>query len=170
VLPEEEFRSAWPRVVRVVAAWCGSLDAAEEYAAEAFARLVSSASTTSRPGDVAAWCIQVAKRAYLDDRRRGETFARLAPQLDAGGRQVAAEGHDMDPDDFASALDDRLALLFVACDDALAEGAQLVLALRVVCGLDLGEVADHLGIQRSAAAARLTRASLSSVASAISVA
>ncbi len=55
-------------------------------------------------------------------------------------------------------LDDRLALLFVACDEALAPGAQMVLALRVVCGLSIAEVAMHLGIQESAAAARLTRA------------
>ena len=55
-------------------------------------------------------------------------------------------------------LDDRLALLFVACDEALAPGAQMVLALRVVCGLSIAETAMHLGIQESAAAARLTRA------------
>ena len=56
------------------------------------------------------------------------------------------------------ALDDRVALLFVACDPALTEQARLVLALRVVCGLDVPRIAAHLGIQPSAAAARLTRA------------
>ena len=34
-------------------------------------------------------------------------------------------------------LDDRLALLFVACDQALSPTSQMVLALRVVCGLDV---------------------------------
>ena len=55
-------------------------------------------------------------------------------------------------------LDDRVALLFVACDEALAPGARMVLALRVVCGLTIAQTAMHLGIQDSAAAARLTRA------------
>ncbi|WP_394554230.1 DUF6596 domain-containing protein [Agromyces sp. MMS24-JH15] len=55
-------------------------------------------------------------------------------------------------------LDDRLALLFVACDPALTEQARLVLALRLVCGLDVPRIAAHLGIQPTAAAARLTRA------------
>ncbi len=156
VVPEEEFRVAWPRVVRVVAAWCGSLDAAEEYAAESFARAVGQARP---PDDLAAWCVQVAKRAYLDDKRRRETFARLAPAV-AGraGLPATSDDDDMDPDDVSTGLDDRLALLFVACDDALAEGAQLVLALRVVCGLSIADVAHHLGIRESAAAARLTRA------------
>jgi RNA polymerase sigma-70 factor (ECF subfamily) len=154
VVPEEEFRDAWPRVVRVVAAWCGSLDAAEEHAAEAFARAVAQ---TRPPDDIAAWCIQVAKRAYLDDRRRRETFARLAA-VPGGPVPTTASVADVDPDDVADGLDDRLALLFVACDETLAKGAQLVLALRVVCGLSIEEVAHHLGIQRTAAAARLTRA------------
>ena len=159
MVPDEEFRDAWPHVVRVVAAWCGSLDAGEEYAAEAFARLVSTSSTGGPPEDVAAWCVQVAKRAFLDDRRRSDTFTRLAPSV-ADRHPVTAPpvDDDMDPDDVPPDLDDRLALLFVACDDALPEGAQLVLARRVVCGLTIGEVADHLGIQQSAAAARLTRA------------
>jgi RNA polymerase sigma-70 factor (ECF subfamily) len=56
------------------------------------------------------------------------------------------------------ALDDRLALLFVACDEAIAPSSQMVLALRVVCGLTTAQIATHLGIQTPAAAARLTRA------------
>ena len=154
-MAEEEFRDAWPRVVRVVAAWCGSLDAAEEYAAESFARAVGQ---VRPPDDLAAWCVQVAKRAYLDDKRRRETFARLAPSVVGRAGLPTTDDDDMDPDDVSAGLDDRLALLFVACDDALTEGAQLVLALRVVCGLSIADVAHHLGIRESAAAARLTRA------------
>lgn len=158
MVSDEEFRSAWPRVVRALAAWCGSLDAAEEHAAEAFARLVTTAG--SAPDDVVAWCIQVAKRAFIDDQRRGSRFARLSPALAGPGRlaDAALRIDDMDPDDLSAGLDDRLALLFVACDDTLPRGAQLVLALRVVCGLSIPEIADHLGIKHTAAAARLTRA------------
>lgn len=157
MVSDEQFREAWPRVVRVLAAWCGSLDAAEEYAAEAFSRLLSSGATGAPPADPVAWCIQVAKRAFIDDRRRGARFTRLAPAL-AGAGGAASLADDMDPDDLAAGLDDRLALLFVACDDALARGAQLVLALRIVCGLGIPEVAEHLGVKETAAAARLTRA------------
>ncbi len=72
-----EFRAAWPRIVRVLAAWSGSLDDAEEYAAEAMARAV----THDDIDDLAAWCVRVAKRAWVDDHRRRGTFARLAPEL-----------------------------------------------------------------------------------------
>ncbi len=146
-----EFRAAWPRVVRVLAAWSGSLDDAEEYAAEAMARAVTQDDVDI--DDLAAWCVRVAKRAWIDDHRRRGTFARLAPDLAPQEAMAAVETGEI-PDE----LDDRLALLFVACDEALAPGAQMVLALRVVCGLTITETAMHLGIQESAAAARLTRA------------
>jgi RNA polymerase sigma-70 factor (ECF subfamily) len=138
----EEFRAAWPRVVRVLATWSGSLDDAEEFAAEAMARAV--AHQGAPIDDLAAWCVRVAKRAWIDEHRRREAFERVAPRF------VTEERGDV--------VDDRLALLLVACDPALAPGAQMVLALRVVCGLSIAETAAHLGIQETAAAARLTRA------------
>jgi RNA polymerase sigma-70 factor (ECF subfamily) len=144
-----EFRAAWPRIVRVLAAWSGSLDDAEEYAAEAVARALA----RDDIDDLAAWCVRVAKRAWIDDHRRRGVFARLAPEL-ASEEAVAA----VETGDLPEGLDDRLALLFVACDDALAPGARMVLALRVVCGLSIAETAMHLGIKEAAAAARLTRA------------
>lgn len=147
---DEEFRAVWPRVVRALAAWSGSLDDAEEYAAEAMARAVDQDAV----GNLGAWCVSVAKRAWIDDHRRRGVFTRLAPELATGEAMPAHKP----PDDVSDALDDRVALLFVACDETLAPGARMVLALRVVCGLTIAQTAMHLGIQESTAAARLTRA------------
>jgi len=148
------FRAAWPQVVRALAVATRSLDLGEEYAAEAVAR--AAARPPGEVDDLVAWCVQVGRRAWLDDVRRQQRFDRLLPDL--------AVGHDaspaMDPGSHlpGDELDDRLALLFVACDDALAPGAQLVLAMRVVLGLDTRRIAGHLGIAEATAAARLTRA------------
>jgi RNA polymerase sigma-70 factor (ECF subfamily) len=147
---DEEFRAAWPRVVRTLAAWSGSLDDAEEYAAEAMSRAVGH----ERVDDLAAWCVSVAKRAWIDDHRRRDVFTRIAPEVVTGEAMAAVRTSDEVPEE----LDDRVALLFVACDETLVPGARMVLALRVVCGLTIPQVAMHLGIQESAAAARLTRA------------
>ena len=151
-LTDEEFRAAWPRVVRALASWSGSLDDAEEYAAEAFARAVD----RDEVDDLAAWCVSVAKRAWIDDHRRRESLH--ADRAGPGHRRSDARRQHEPPDDVPDELDDRVALLFVACDEALAPGARMVLALRVVCGLTIAQTAMHLGIQDSAAAARLTRA------------
>ena len=156
-----EFEEAWPRIVRVLASFTGSLDDAEEYAAEAVARAADHERRTGRPIDSwAAWCTTVAKRAWLDDTRRRAALDRLAPQLARPEADATAiDPTTMDTDDLArEGLDDRLALLYVACDEALSPASRMVLALRVVCGLTIPEIAGHLGVQDTAAAARLTRA------------
>ncbi|WP_432479060.1 DUF6596 domain-containing protein [Nocardioides sp. GXQ0305] len=151
---ERAFRAAWPQVVRALAVATRSLDLGEEYAAEAFAR--AAGRPPGEVDDLAAWCVQVGRRAWLDDVRRQQRFDRLLPDLAAGhGPDPTAMESEHTPGDD---LDDRLALLFVACDEALAPGAQLVLAMRVVLGLDTRRIASHLGIAEATAAARLTRA------------
>lgn len=160
----EDFVDAWPRIVRSLAASTGSLDDAEEYAAEAIARAVARAGDGEPPlGSLAAWCTAVGRRAWIDDRRRAAVEQRHVQRI-AG--ELRTEGAGADVADEASAhgapvgdaLDDRVALLFVACDPTLTEQARLVLALRVVCGLDVARIAAHLGVRPSAASARLTRA------------
>ncbi len=151
----EQFEEAWPRIVRALAGFTGSLDDAEEYAAEAVAR---AAAHDGPVESLAAWCTTVAKRAWVDDHRRRAVETRLAPELARPVATAADPDTHVDSDPIMSGdLDDRLALLFVACDDALSPGGQMVLALRVVCGLSIPEVAAHLGIAETAAAARLTR-------------
>ena len=158
-----EFEEAWPRIVRALASFTGSLDDAEEYAAEAVARAAAHERDGRRPIEsYAAWCTSVAKRAWLDDARRAAVERRLAPELATGLARPDAERTAMDAEDLSpdrlEGLDDRLALLFVACDEAISPASRMVLALRVVCGLTIPEIAGHLGIQETAAAARLTRA------------
>ncbi|MGO4600762.1 DUF6596 domain-containing protein [Terrabacter sp. 2YAF2] len=158
-----EFEEAWPRIVRALASFTGSLDDAEEYAAEAVARAAAHERDGGRPIEsYAAWCTSVAKRAWLDDARRRTVERRLAPELATELTRPEAEHTAMDADDLAfhagDGLDDRLALLFVACDEAISPASRMVLALRVVCGLTIPEIAGHLGVQETAAAARLTRA------------
>jgi len=159
-----EFEEAWPRIVRALASFTGSLDDAEEYAAEAVARAAGHERAGGRPIEsYAAWCTSVGKRAWLDDARRRVALRRLGPELARPDTDLTAatvtDRTAMDADELSRAgLDDRLALLFVACDEAISPASRMVLALRVVCGLTVPEIAGHLGIQETAAAARLTRA------------
>lgn len=145
------FRTAWPQVVRSLAVTTRSLDSGEEHAAEAFAR--AAAQPDGAIEDLVGWCVQVGRRTWLDTVRHQAVLARLQPQL----ARPEVEAVDV-PAEPGESLDDRLALLFVACDDAIAPGAQMVLAMRVVCGLTIRQIAAHLGIAEATAAARLTRA------------
>ncbi|GAB90298.1 hypothetical protein, partial [Gordonia rhizosphera] len=114
----EDFRDAWPSVVRALATITGSLDDAEDYAAEAFARASAYAGVIDSLG---AWCVAAGRRAWVDDVRRRVVHERAVVQVAAAGDAARTED-----DMYAPELDDRVALLFVACDDVLAEGARLV--------------------------------------------
>lgn len=142
-LSRAAFTDAWPQVVRALANATGSLDDGEELAAEAFAR---ASALSEPPRSLVAWCIAVGRRAGIDAVRRHHTECAHRPELWAQTRTSAP------------ALDDRVALLFVACDDELSATSRMVLAMRIVLGMDIDSIAAHLGLDRSAAAARLTRA------------
>lgn len=147
------FRAAWPSVVRQLAAHTGSIDVGEELAAEAVARAVAHREPID---DLVAWCTTVGRRLHLDAVRHGAVERRALPELVR--RRGGATGAEGDGTEAGAAVDDRLALLHVACDPALGAGSRLVLALRLVCGLDTARIAWHLGIDPRAASARLTRA------------
>ncbi|GAA1425419.1 DUF6596 domain-containing protein [Agrococcus citreus] len=143
---DEQFRAAWPSVVRQLAAFAGSLDAGEELAAEAIARAVEQ----QRPiDDLVAWCTTVGRRLHVDAVRSRAAGERAMGEL---ARRPPAEPASLGVDD------DRYALLLVACDPVLGFASRLVVALRVVCGLPTARIAWHLGIDPRAASARLTRA------------
>lgn len=144
-----DFRRAWPSVVRQLSAHSGSIDLGEELAAEAFARAVAHEGEID---DLVAWCTTVGRRLHVDLVRRSAVRERALPEL-----ELRASERDADRA-HALAVDDRIALLHVACDPAIGAGGRLVLALRLVCGLDTARIAWHLGIDPRAAAARLTRA------------
>ncbi|QCR18641.1 DUF6596 domain-containing protein [Agrococcus sp. SGAir0287] len=139
------FQEAWPQVVRALAAATGSIDEGEELAAEAFAR---AAAQSGPPASLVGWCIAVGRRAAIDAARRRATERVHLPAL----HDATTEGARM------SAIDDRVALLLVACDELLPPVSRMVLAMRLVLGVDVDAIAAHLGLERGAAAARLTRA------------
>lgn len=143
---DDAFSAAWPSVVRQLAAHAGSIDEGEELAAEAFARAVAHPAEID---DLVAWCTTVGRRLHLDQVRRRSVRDRALPDL-------ALRAEAREPGE--TGVDDRLALLHVACDPALGFGSRLVLALRLVCGLETARIAWHLGIDPRAASARLTRA------------
>ena len=61
-------------------------------------------------------------------------------------------------EDAAEEIDDRLGLVYVACDPLLSPEQQVALALRIVGGVPTADIADFLGASGATLAARLTRA------------
>lgn len=140
------FAREWPRVVGATLRAFGSLDLAEESAQEAFVRAAERLAAGERIENIGAWVTTAAHRIAIDTLRRDQVLRTKLPILAVEEQ----EGHGVQ--------DDRLGLIFVACDPVLSSEQQIALALRIVCGVSTADIADFFGIPEPTVAARLTRA------------
>ncbi len=143
---DETFAEEWPRVVGATLRAFGSLDLAEESAQEAFARAAGLIAAGTRIDNLGAWATTAAKRIAIDSLRRDAVLAAKLPLLVE------------EPPEATSENDDRLGLVFIACDPALSAEQQVAMALRIVCGVPTADIAAFFGIPEPTIAARLTRA------------
>ncbi len=141
----------WARVVASLARRFGSLDVAEEAAAEAFAAAVVRWPADGVPPNPGAWLTTAAIRKAIDWIRR---------ESKRTGKEQEARMYD--GDDQAEALDaiedDRLRLIFTCCHPALSMEAREALTLRMAGGLTVAEIARAFLVQATAIEQRITRA------------
>jgi RNA polymerase sigma-70 factor (ECF subfamily) len=144
-----EIERARPRVVAALAVHCRDLDLAEDAFAEASARCLALAEA---PRNVAAWLVTVAKRQIVDTLRRRAAEARAMAEA-----QRTADMADILtlPDPIP---DERLRLIFICCHPAIATEARVALALKVICGLPVAEIARVFLTGEQAMFQRITRA------------
>ena len=133
----------------------GDFELAEDALQDAFAKAVELWPAQGLPATPAAWLTTVAQRRALDLLRRrrsgplytDETPDVAAPEID----------NDMHPADLSGVEDDRLRLVFTCCHPALAQRAQIALALRTLCGLSTREIARAFLEPETTTAQRLVR-------------
>ena len=145
---------ARPRVVAALAVQLRDLDLAEEAFSEAAARCLERG---ERPRNFAGWLFIVGKRKALDLMRRRAAEARAIDDpahLDIAGEFDMADILEM-PDPIG---DERLRLIFICCHPALALDARCALALKVICGLSVPEIARLFVTGEQAMYQRITRA------------
>jgi RNA polymerase sigma-70 factor (ECF subfamily) len=148
---------ARPQAVGALLRYFHDLDAAEEAFQEASLRALQNWAKNGPPRDPAAWLIFVGRNAALDGVRRGRkqqalTTDEVISDLDD------AEALLVERLDGAQYRDDVLRLLFICCHPDLPATQQIALALRVVCGLSVKQIARAFLINESAMEQRITRA------------
>jgi RNA polymerase sigma-70 factor, ECF subfamily len=149
--------AARPRALAALVRYFRDLDAAEEAVQNACLRALKTWPANGPPRDPAAWLILVGRNLAVDSLRRQ---ARQVP--------LPAEEIISDVDDAEAALvervdeahyrDDILRLLFVCCHPDLPATQQIALALRVISGLTIKEIARAFLVSESAVEQRITRA------------
>jgi RNA polymerase sigma-70 factor (ECF subfamily) len=149
--------AARPQVVAALLRYFRDLDTAEEAYQEACLRALRSWPRNGPPRDVAAWLIMVGRNAAIDDVRRRGKQVPLPPE-EALSDLSDAEAAATERIDHADYRDDILRLLFVCCHPDLPATQQIALALRIVSGLTVKQIARAFLVGEAAMEQRITRA------------
>jgi RNA polymerase sigma-70 factor, ECF subfamily len=150
--------SARPQAVGALLRYFRDLDTAEEAFQNASLRALKSWPQNGPPRDPAAWLIMVGRNAAIDEvrrKRRQETLPeddRSISDLDDTEEELAERL------DGSHYRDDILRLLFICCHPDLPPTQQIALALRIVSGLSVKQIARAFLVTEAAMEQRITRA------------
>jgi len=149
--------SARPRAVAALLRYFRDLDTAEEAFQDACLRALKTWPQNGPPRDPAAWLIMVGRNAGVDTVRklsRQEALPDEAAISDLSDQEAAAAERL----DAAGYRDDILRLLFICCHPELPPTQQIALALRIVSGLSVRQIARAFLVGDAAMEQRITRA------------
>jgi RNA polymerase sigma-70 factor, ECF subfamily len=149
--------SARPQAVGALLRYFRDLDTAEEAYQEACLRALKSWPQKGPPRDAASWLIMVGRNAALDGKRRQSKQTELPPE-DSISDTDDVETPMAERLDGAHYRDDILRLMFICCHPDLPATQQIALALRIVSGLSVRQIARAFLVGEAAMEQRITRA------------
>lgn len=132
------------------------LSLAEDIAQEALMKALHSWSMGGVPDNPSAWITRVAMNLAKDALRHRNMAGAKTDAIVTFLEQTRSPGEDT-TDDAPEIRDDALRLLFVCCHPSIAADAQVVLALKVLCGFSTGEIARAFLSSEAAIEKQLTR-------------
>jgi len=144
------FRREYGRAVAVLVRSLRDISLAEEAVQDAFEAALEHWPASGIPPAPAGWIITTARNRAIDRLRREATR----------GERHAAAMQLIEPDEVQEhdVRDERLRLIFTCCHPALAPEARVALTLRLLGGLDTGEIARAFLVPETTMAQRLSRA------------
>ncbi len=146
------FRAEWGRSVAILVRVLGDIDLAEDAVQEAFAVAAQRWPQSGLPANPGGWITTTARRRAIDRLRR--EALRAGKQAEAVALMAGGEWEEP-----AGPMgDDRLRLIFTCCHPALAQPAQVALTLRLICGLEMPEIARAFLVAEATMSQRLLRA------------
>ncbi|WP_027579755.1 RNA polymerase sigma factor [Bradyrhizobium sp. Ai1a-2] len=150
--------SARPQAVGALLRYFRDLDRAEEAYQNACLRALKSWPQNGPPRDPAAWLIMVGRNVGIDEVRRSRKQEALPDDDQAISDLDDAEDALAERLDGSHYRDDILRLLFICCHPDLPPTQQIALALRIVSGLSVKQIARAFLVGEAAMEQRITRA------------
>ncbi|MGY4348781.1 RNA polymerase sigma-70 factor (ECF subfamily) [Bradyrhizobium sp. GM7.3] len=155
---ETALTSARPQAVGALLRYFRDLDTAEEAFQNACLRALKTWPQNGPPRDPAAWLIMVGRNVAIDEVRRTRKQQPLPEDDQAISDLDDAEGALAERLDGSHYRDDILRLMFICCHPGLPATQQIALALRIVCGLTVKQIARAFLVSEAAMEQRITRA------------
>ena len=149
--------AARPQAVGALLRYFRDMDRAEEAFQDACLRALKSWPDKGPPRDPTAWLILVGRNAALDGVRKQSRTTELPPD-DQISDLGDAESELAERLDGSHYRDDVLRLLFICCNPELPPTQQIALALRIVSGLTVQQIARAFLVSEAAMEQRITRA------------
>ena len=149
--------AARPQAVGALLRYFRDLDIAEESFQDACLRAMRNWHLNGPPRDPTAWLIMVGRNAGIDGTRRRAKQTAL-PDEEQISDLEDAETALVECLDGNQYRDDVLRLLFICCHPDLPATQQIALALRIVSGLSVKQIAKAFLVGESAMEQRITRA------------
>lgn len=152
------FRQEFSRIVAVIIRRYGiqDIETAEDIAAETFLQAAENWENNGIPPNPAAWLYVVAKQKTLYHFRRNKIFRKkVIPALTSNQREDDAGVLDFSQ---SNIKDSQLKMMFAVCSPAIASEAQIGLALRILCGFGIDEIAEAFLTNKDTINKRLYRA------------
>jgi RNA polymerase sigma-70 factor (ECF subfamily) len=151
------FRTEYRKIVAVLTGLFGieNIAIAEDVASETFLMASETWGLKGLPPNPAAWLYRVAKNKAIDQLRRNKLFN------DKISKTLLRSGSPDEPEVDLSAQnisDSQLQMMFAVCHPSIPREAQIGLALNILCGFGVDEIADAFLSNRETIYKRLARA------------
>ena len=152
------FQKEFSKMVAVISKLYGlqHIEIAEDVVSQTFLLALETWQVKGLPANPTAWLYKIAKQKTLRHFRRNKILEeKVIPELKASGSYS-----EMPELDFSNQniKDSQLQMLFAICNPAIASEAQIGLALRILCGFGIDEIADAFLATKEAINKRLFRA------------
>jgi RNA polymerase sigma-70 factor (ECF subfamily) len=148
---------ARPQAVAALLRYFRDLDLSEEAFQDASLKALQNWPKNGAPRDPVSWLVFVGRNSGVDQVRRSKRLTALPDE------DVLSDHDDTEPQlaealDHAHFRDDLLRLMFICCHPELQATQQIALALRIVSGLSVAQIARAFLVSEAAMEQRITRA------------
>src|SRR5579859_5291093 len=152
------FRTEYRKIVAVLAGLFGfhQIEIAEDIAADTFLIAIETWGLKGLPENPTAWLYNVAKNNARNYLKKNSLFlTRITADLQKASSGIGEITIDLSVQNIT---DSQLRMMFAICHPALTKEAQICLALRVLCGFGIEEIADAFLSNKETINKRLFRA------------